>query len=48
MWGEITDSAESLAGLLEALLAITDRDEEVLESVFRFVSKHVSIQEERS
>lgn len=48
VWGEITDSAESLASLFEALLAITDRDEEVLESVFRFVSKHVSIQKVRS
>ena len=42
MWGEVWDSAESLTSLLEALFAIADRDEEVLESMFRFVSKHVS------
>ena len=42
MWGEVWDSAESLASLFEALFAIANRDEEVLESMFRFVSKHVS------
>lgn len=47
MWGEVWDSAESLASLFEALFAITNRDEEVLESMFRFVSKHVSKERNR-
>ena len=42
MWCKIADSAKSLASSLESLFSITDRDEEVFESVLRFVSEHYS------
>ena len=37
--GEVTDGAEALAGGLETSLAITDGNEELLESALRFESK---------
>ena len=37
--GKVTDGAEALTGGLESSLAITDSDEDLLESTFRFKSK---------